>query len=277
LDKNSLKILKGRLVGLSKMGVEFMLSTRLSATIPRVVWPGKTPNYTEAPSGDLIKFVDFQWRGNAFVCPNCAETFVFKRMGNPLTRYLRVKEESVSKPEATEPKIITDAIPEEKPVQMDESDVVELPPLTAEPAAIEETGEVVELAPIEDVAEESPETLEPIDILECPGEVQDAPAAVAEVAGAEGELLPEPEPVVVDEAAAQSDVCNLFLTSIPADKKLKAAELIAKIKNIPVKQAEVLTTRLLVPILKEVPEKDAAKCLEEFHKFGIRGKVVKKS
>ncbi|MEW6026092.1 MAG: hypothetical protein AB1599_02190 [Planctomycetota bacterium] len=275
LHKDTLKILKDRLVNLSKAGVEFMISTRLSPTIPRVVWPGKMPNYAATPSGELVKYVDFQWRGNAFVCPNCAETFVFKRIGNPLARYLQVKEET---PIKQAPTIASaPAKPKEPASNIDESDVVELPPITDTQSG-SESDEVVELAPVEDQSQNNADVLEPIDILEGTNGIKEAPAVAAHNGSEEnGEVVEAP--VAVEEPGAapipeELCTCSVFLTSIPPEKKVATAELIAKMKGISVKQAQVLATRLLVPILKDVSKEEAARCLTDFQKIGVKGKLT---
>jgi len=274
LNKSTLKILKDRLVSLSKIGVEFMISTRLSPTIPRVIWPGKMPNYAAAPSGELIKYVDFQWRGNAFVCPNCAETFVFKRIGNPLARYLQVKEET---PIRQTPNVTSSSVKIKEPSSdINESDVVELPPLTDTKAG-SNSDEIVELAPVEEQSQNNADVLEPIDILEGTPANKEAPA-VAGQNGSEEDAQVVEAPIAVEEnvgtVSPSEYTCSLFLTSIPPDKKIAAAELIAKMKGIPAKQAQVLATRLLVPILKDVDKVEATKCLEEFQKIGVKGKLT---
>ena len=274
LNKETIKILKDRLVTLSKIGVEFMISTRLSPTIPRVIWPGKMPNYAAAPSGELIKYVDFQWRGNAFVCPNCAETFVFKRIGNPLARYLQVKEETPLKQAApTAPARVS---ANETAPDSNDSDVVELPPLT-DTKADSNSDEVVELAPLEEQPQNNADMMEPIDILEEPATDKETPAiAVPNGSDDDAQVIEAPMAVEEPEAmvAPEECTCSLFLTSIPPDKKAAASALIAKMKGIPEKQAQVLVTRLLVPILKDVDKAEATKCLEEFQKIGVRGKLT---
>ncbi|MDI6732942.1 MAG: hypothetical protein QME51_03635 [Planctomycetota bacterium] len=275
IPKDTLKKLKDHLVKLSKMGIEFMLSTRLSPTIPRVVWPNKQPDYTEY-SGGLIKYVDFQWRGNAFVCPNCAETFVFRRVGNPLARYIQVKEEVGGA--GTKSSIIPppEPQPQAQPVEpaVDETDVVELQPLAPE--------EVVELAPVEE-AESAQGDLEPIDILggsEEPADqsaedslpAEEAPvyseqdSGATEQEGGGGEEQPQND--------ATSLIWSVFLTAIPPAKKKDAAGLIAQIKGIPLQQAMILTSRLLVPIVKDKSKEEATQCLEEFQKIGVKGRLT---
>jgi ribosomal protein L7/L12 len=267
LSREYLRTLREQLLTLSKMGIEFMLSTRLSTTIPRVVWPIKKPQYLES-SGELIRYVDFQWRGNAFICPNCAETFIFRRLGNPLARYLKVKEEMAIAAKTTIPQEkITPSVsisaekPKEQPVELDESDVVELAPLTD--AQLDNPSEsVVELIPVEE-RKFSSEDLEPIDILETPKE-PDVPEAVPEEV-AEAELAPAP-----------SASCSVFITFLPPHKKTTAIQLITEIKGVSVKEAQALISKPVVPILKDVTEAEANKCLEEFQKVGIKGKIVKK-
>ena len=261
LNKDTIKIIKDRLVNLSKIGVEFMISTRLSPTIPRVIWPGKMPNYAAVPSGELVRYVDFQWRGNAFVCPNCAETFVFKRIGNPLARYLQVKEENPLKQTATAAP--TRVKTKESLSDINESDVVELPPITDTKVNSNRDG-VVELTPVEEQSQNNANGMEPIDILE------EAPAVAVQNGSDEDAQVVE-LPVAVTDGEY---TCSLFLTSIPPDKKTAAAELIAKMKGISAQQAQVLLTRLLVPILKDVDKVEATKCLEEFQKIGVKSKLT---
>jgi len=275
LHKNTLKILKDRLVNLSKAGVEFMISTRLSPTIPRVIWPGKMPNYAASPSGELIKYVDFQWRGNAFVCPNCAETFVFKRIGNPLARYLQVKEESPLKQASTATSARMKI--KEPASDINESDVVELPPITDTKTG-SDNDEIVELAPVEEQSQNNADVLEPIDILEGTEGNKETPAVATQNESEENGQVVE-APVAVEEPGMATIpeelcTCSVFLTSIPPEKKVTTAELIAKMKGIPVKQAQILASRLLVPILKDVNKEEATKCLLDFQKIGVKGKLT---
>jgi hypothetical protein len=275
LNKDTLKILKDRMVNLSKTGVEFMISTRLSPTIPRVVWPGKMPNYANTTSGELIRYVDFQWRGNAFVCPNCAETFVFKRIGNPLARYLQVKEENASRQSQVLP---TQVKTKELTPDINESDVVELPPIASSNNDSSDD-EIVELIPMAEQPENNIEILEPIEIIEEEAPDQAPPIAAPQNGQSENGQVAELPAISEEDGQNIADrecTCSLFLTSVPPDKKVVAAELAAKMKGIPVKQAQILLTRLLVPILKDVDKASATKCLEEFQKIGVKGKLTVK-
>jgi hypothetical protein len=148
--------------------------------------------------------------------------------------------------------------------------VVELPPLTNTKANTN-SDEVVELAPVEEQSQNNADALEPIDILE------EAPAVAVQNGSEEDGQVVE-APMAVEEngemVTAGEYTCSVFLTSIPPDKKMAAAELIAKTKGIPAKQAQILATRLLVPILKDVDKEEATKCLEEFQKIGVKGKLT---
>ena len=244
VSRKDLKALKNRLVELSsKVGIEFTVSSNVSPAIPRVVWP-TPPHYLETTPGKLVRYVDFQWRGNAFVCPNCGETFLFQRVGNPFSRYLQLKQVEMATL-GQEVSRVAKPVPVEA-VTSSESDVMELTPINPEGEAGEEV------------------TAEPIDILE-PEPIGESPESthVEEVAET---------PELLEEAT-----CNVFLSALSSEaKKETAAKIIAEIKNIPIAQAKILTTRILVPVLKDVTETEAKTCLEKFKKAGISGRITKK-
>jgi hypothetical protein len=298
VDKDVLRTLKPKLMELSKKGIEFMVASKLPATMPRLIWPAKL-NFQELPGGETVQYVDFQWRGNAFVCPNCAETFVFKRVGNPFNTFIKAKELQAAQASALGPDgvvevepIVEDvgvsdtpgtakhqaAPPQEDEAVAEEEAVVE-PPIEEPPAEGEE--EAIEMTPIEEpaaipedgvvemepVLEEAPAhaTSEPIDIL------QEAPQKPAPKAAA-SQAEPEPEEPMMDEA----NEFSLFLTAITHPKREEAAEMIADIKGIPLAQARLMANRSMVPVLKDVSETVAKECLERFKKIGLAGKIIKK-
>jgi len=250
VSRKDLKALKNRLVELSsKVGIEFTVSSNVSPAIPRVVWP-TPPHYLEATPGKLVRYVDFQWRGNAFVCPNCGETFLFQRVGNPFSRYLQLKQVEMATL-GQEVSRVAKPVPV-KAAASSESDVMELTPIDPEGEAGEEV------------------TAEPIDILE-PEPIGESPESThIEEAEENPELLTE-------EPAVEEASCNVFLSALSSEaKKETAAKIIAEIKNIPIAQAKTLTTRILVPVLKDVTETEAKTCLEKFKKAGISGRITKK-
>ena len=301
VDKDVIRTLKPRLMELSKKGVEFMVASKLPATMPRVIWPAKL-NFQELPGGEIVQYVDFQWRGNAFVCPNCAETFVFKRIGNPFNTFIKAKEmmtqagatgegevvevepivedvgvtEPATKtrqPAAAPPEPIEEPMEEEAAVEPPieeppaEDEAIEMTPIEEPAPAATEDG-VVELEP---VVEEAPEeaTSEPIDIL------HEAPKPAAKVVAAK-QAAPSPEEVMEEQVNNDSNEYSLFLTAITQAKREEAAELIAEIKGIPLAQARLMANRSMVPILKDVSETMSKECMERFKKIGLAGKIIKK-
>ena len=58
------------------------------------------------------------------------------------------------------------------------------------------------------------------------------------------------------------------------DKKDKAAELIAEIKGCPLDEAQRLTDRTIIPVLKGVSREVAEYHLDKFKRFKIAGRVT---
>ena len=82
LTKQDVRILKPKMIELSNAGIEFRITSRPQDRIPKVNWPIK-PSFGTADGGNLVTAVSFIWDNNAFVCPACGETFVFRRVGKP--------------------------------------------------------------------------------------------------------------------------------------------------------------------------------------------------
>jgi hypothetical protein len=78
LTKEEVRSLTPRLQKASQIGIEFRLTQRQPNSLPRVDWPVR-PNF--ALPRTSVDRVLFQWGNNAFVCPGCGETFVFRRTG----------------------------------------------------------------------------------------------------------------------------------------------------------------------------------------------------
>lgn len=78
LARLEVKAVIDKLKEISKLGVEFRITAREPKRIPRVNWPQK-PHFTAGWSG--ANGIVFDWQDQAFVCPSCGETFLFKRMG----------------------------------------------------------------------------------------------------------------------------------------------------------------------------------------------------
>jgi hypothetical protein len=119
-------------------------------------------------------------------------------------------------------------------------------------------------------------------------------AAEAEpLAPTEPEALPEPEPEaeplaeapmaepeappVEEEAPAEAgELYNVFLSKITdTTKRDKAAELIAKVKGCSTSEAKELTTRLVIPLAKNVSKNKAEDILNQFKKLKIFGRMTK--
>lgn len=101
-------------------------------------------------------------------------------------------------------------------------------------------------------------------------------------------LLDEKEELSLDtEGKIKEDVAeekesvetyNVFLPQIKdEEKKQQAAKLIAEIKGISLEEATDLAGRVVIPILKGVPQVEAEKALEKFKKIGLYGTMTKKA
>ncbi len=95
---------------------------------------------------------------------------------------------------------------------------------------------------------------------------------------------PEPEPVAEPEAPVEEEapvveageLYNVFLSKITdTSKRDKAAELIAKVKGCSGGEAKELTTRLVIPLAKNVPKAKAEDILNQFKKLKIFGRMTK--
>ncbi|MFH1226542.1 MAG: hypothetical protein V1701_01400 [Planctomycetota bacterium] len=296
INKDVTKMLKPKLIELSKKGIEFMVSSKLPPTIARVIWPSRF-NFQELPNGQIVQYADFQWRGNAFVCPNCGETFVFKRIGNPFNTFMKAQESTM--PESSEGRVVE--------VQPIDGETVELPAieereLKAEPVvekvSTEEESPEIELSAEEFPAQEKVAEVKPIAkrVSTEDGVVELEPVVeeTSTESGAEPvDILHEPlqsaatpKPKIVSksmpkEVAMEADSTDvneysLFLSAIPQAKREEAAELIAEIKGVQIAQARQMANRMMIPILKDVSETVAKECLARFKQAGLNGQMIKK-
>jgi ribosomal protein L7/L12 len=270
VNRDEYKRLKPKLLEISKSGVEFTVTTKAPVSTPHVTWLSR-PNYMEA-GGKLIRYVEFQWRGNAFVCPNCNETFLFQRMGNPLARFVKTQEKPAEG--AVSEVSVADVVPDQaESVEPVAEEVMELnePELVVEETPV--AGEEVNIEPMEPAEEDTAEVVEltPLSISELPAEeLPEAEDILTEVAPVEEVAAP------VTKAPAEESNNNLFLSKIVAkDKKESAAKLISEIKGISLEEARKLTERMLIPVLKEVTEAEAKACLDRFKKLGVAGRITK--
>src|SRR5579862_4492317 len=79
LNKQEVKAITPVLGELSKTGIEFRITARLPEKLPKVNWPVR-PQFT-AGGAPAASGLAFEWDNNAFVCPGCGESFLFRRLG----------------------------------------------------------------------------------------------------------------------------------------------------------------------------------------------------
>src|SRR6185436_4151597 len=79
LTKQEVKAITPILGELSKSGIEFRVTARVAGKLPKVNWPVR-PQFT-AGGAPAVAGLAFEWDNNAFVCPGCGESFLFRRLG----------------------------------------------------------------------------------------------------------------------------------------------------------------------------------------------------
>ena len=310
LTKQEVKAITPVLGELSKSGIEFRITARLPEKLPKVNWPVR-PQFT-AGGAPAASGLAFEWDNNAFVCPGCGESFLFRRLGKvKLVEPPVVVGQNGAEAHAPAPVMARAAAPQ---------------PVKASVAASSELGsyeEAVRPAPravgVEGVAPlagegeslDLPETVddlrselrnqeEPMSEPALP-DAEPLPAAepLEELPGSDGGLGggdepqladPEPEPVaappaepepaaVAEEEAPAGDpgeLYNVFLSKITdTSKRDKAAELISKDKGCSTAEAKELTTRLVIPLAKNVTKAKAEDILNQFKKLKIFGRMTK--
>jgi len=261
LTKGEVKAITPKLVELSKSGLEFRVTARVAQKLPKVNWPIR-PQFTVGGSGGPNGLA-FEWNNNAFVCPGCGETFLFRRLGK-----LRLVEP------APEAKPAPSPLPAPKPSPAGLTELAE-----GRMEGIEGGEPVLEPEPIElpEAIEEIPLEMEPVADLSPAAQIQPpdetaAPEAEGEFSTAVEEIAPAPEPVV----EPAGELFNVFLSKITESaKRDKAAELIAKIKGCSQQEAKELTTRLVIPLAKGVAKEQAEEILNQFKKLKIFGRMTK--
>ncbi len=264
LTKAEVKAITPKLAGLSSKGMEFRVTARVAGKIPKVNWPVR-PQFTAGGSGGAVGLA-FEWDNNAVVCPSCGETFLFRRLGQ-LKLAGSPADPETEAPPAPPPKA---APPPEEPLMLaEEAAEPAEPEPQAEPDSMEEVAPqeeaVLEAAePLEEVTEASAveegefsvETQEPLET------VSEAPAAGA--------------PATAAAAGGGGELYNVFLSKITDNSRRgKAAELIAKTKGCSMAEANDLTTRLVIPLVKNVPKEAAEEILNSFKKLKIFGRMTK--
>jgi ribosomal protein L7/L12 len=293
LTKTEVKAITQVLTDLSKAGIEFRVTARVAGKLPKVNWPVR-PQFTAGGMSGATGLA-FEWDNNAFICPGCGETFLFRRLGQ-----LKLHEppavqnngSTASAPAVRQP--VRAAVGAYTAPQLE--GVEGMQPLAGEgesldlPEALDEAPPAAPAKPSrapapppepELLPEPEPEPEEvAMDELPAAGEFSEA----AEAPAPEPELAPEPEPEPVAEAepvqeeapAETGDLYNVFLSKITdTSKRDKAAELIAKIKGSSASEAKELTTRLVIPLAKNVSKDKAEDILNQFKKLKIFGRMTK--
>ncbi len=312
LTKQEVKAITPVLGELSKSGIEFRITARLPEKLPKVNWPVR-PQFT-AGGAPAVSGLAFEWDNNAFVCPGCGESFLFRRMGKVklVEPPVVVGSNGAEAAHAPAPAVAARASAPQ-PVKA----TVSAPSLgsyedSVRPAPRAVGVEGVSSVPGEGESLDLPEALDEVkpqdeplaepmlsdaEPLPSPEPLDELPGsdggfgASAEPAPAEPELAetepepvaappaePEPAPVAEEEAPAgdPGELYNVFLSKITdTSKRDKAAELISKVKGCSTGEAKELTTRLVIPLAKNVSKAKAEDILNQFKKLKIFGRMTK--
>ncbi len=293
LTKAEVKSITPVLQELSGQGMEFRITARLAARLPKVNWPSR-PQFTAGGSAG-VNGLAFQWDNNAFVCPGCGESFLFRRLGK-----LQLSEEAGS----SNGPVVAEAAPALAPAPRSAPARVAPAPQRAPVAApLDFSDDLVPEPQLEGVegvkplagegeSLDLPDTMEEVSLEEASasepllGEAPDAAELLPMEEGGDFSVAAEevPEPVaepsaapMEEEAGAEGgDLYNVFLSKITdTTKRDKAAELIGKVKGCATAEAKELTTRLVIPLAKNVSKKKAEDILELFKKLKIFGRMTK--
>jgi hypothetical protein len=314
LSKSEVKAVSPKLIHLSSMGLEFRLTARPAGKIPKVNWPVR-PQFTAAGSGSSVGLAfDWSNNafvcpgcGESFLFQRMGKFTIAEGTAGPTTSPAPSEAKAapapapVSKPSpapkpAPAPKLAPAPAPDAKEDAYDLSadlpktdsldDLAlpdELPPPPPSPDL-----------PADDLRLEPP----PPDALPEGGdselriteELPPEPEAAGQELAADLEPAPEPEPAPAPEpepepapVAAQPqpalegvDLFNVFLSKITeVSKRDKAAELIAKVKRCSMNEAKELTSRLVIPLAKNVSRETADDILNQFKKLKIFGRMTK--
>jgi hypothetical protein len=296
LTKAEVKAITPVLSELSKLGLDFRVTARVAAKLPKVNWPVR-PQFTVGGSAAAAGLAH-DWENNAFVCPGCGAPFLFRRLGK-----VKLAESapaySGNGAEATEARstagaskaaAVKAAVGAYAPSSQTIEGVEGVQPLAGEGESLDLPEAVEEIKLADEPAPSAPAAVEPD--LSAPSSDPDdtAPASenadfseASEEASSAAETAPAPAPEVEappqEEAASGADageLYNVFLSKITdTSKRDKAAELIAKVKGCSQPEAKELTTRLVIPLAKNVPKAKAEDILNQFKKLKIFGRMTK--
>ncbi len=293
LTKGEVKAISPVLSDLSKAGIDFRVTARVAAKLPKVNWPVR-PQFTAGGSAGVAGLA-FEWDNNAFVCPGCGESYLFRRLGK-----LKLAEpvsasagngselsesrtaEAGSRTARTAKGAVGGGFNEESAPAPTAVGVEGVEPLAGEGESFDlpETVEELNLEALPD----APALAESDDLLPDSAPAEEPLAEGGEFSAAtEEEPAPEPvaaEPEVAEEPEApaipEGELYNVFLSKITdTSKRDKAAELIGKVKGCTGSEAKELTTRLVIPLAKNVPKARAEDILNQFKKLKIFGRMTK--
>jgi ribosomal protein L7/L12 len=304
LTKQEVKAITPTLSDLSKSGMEFRVTARVAGKIGKLNWPVR-PTFTAGGIAGVTGLA-FEWDNTAFVCPGCGESFLFRRLGK-----LKLSEPPVvvgqnGAEAAAAPAMARAATHSVKATVAASSEMGSYEDaVRSAPRAVGVEG-VSQLAG-EGESLDLPETVDEIRAPEEPmsdpllpdAEPLPPPEPMEELPGTDGgfgesaepmlaepepEPLPpaEPEPAPVAEAEEEApagepgELYNVFLSKITdTSKRDKAAELISKVKGCTPVEAKELTTRLVIPLAKNVSKGKAEDILNQFKKLKIFGRMTK--
>jgi hypothetical protein len=292
LTKQEVKAITPLLTDLSAAGMEFRITARLAQKLPKLNWPVR-PAFT-AGNIPAAAGLAFEWDHNAFVCPGCGESFLFRRLGQlklveppaePVagngTAAAIVKKAPARVPVAAGSYSAEDTRPTPKAVGVEGLSSIPGEGESLDFPEAEEEARLPDPEPLLPAPEPEPELLdepEPLAPAE-PEAVEDLGSGL-EAAPAEPEPVAEelPEAPLEEEAppAETGELYNVFLSKITdTSKRDKASELISKIKGCTPAEAKELTTRLVIPLAKNVPKSKAEDILNQFKKMKIFGRMTK--
>jgi ribosomal protein L7/L12 len=308
LTKQEVKAITPTLGDLSKSGMEFRVTARVAGKLPKVNWPVR-PQFT-AGGSPAATGLAFEWDNNAFVCPGCGESFLFRRLGKLQLAEppAAVGSNGAEAAQAAAAPAMASRSPAPQPVKssvgastMDFAEaalpapravgVEGVAPLAGEgesldlPEALDEIRAQVEpeAAPEEPLLPDPEPLPEPAPLEELPGsdggfaeEAEPLAPAEPEVAAEPPMAEPEAPPAEEETSEETGELYNVFLSKITdTSKRDKAAELISKVKGCSTSEAKELTTRLVIPLAKNVSKNKAEDILNQFKKLKIFGRMTK--
>jgi len=304
LTKQEVKAITPTLSDLSKEGMEFRVTARVAGKIGKLNWPVR-PTFTAGGIAGVTGLA-FEWDNTSFVCPGCGETFLFRRLGKlKLTEAPVVVGQNGAEAaaaaaapamasRASAPQSVKASVGSSSDMGYGEDrpapravGVEGLAPLAGEGESLDLPEAVDEIpAPEEPMADPLLPDAEPLPPPEPMEELPGTDGGFGE--SAEPMLAePEPEPLAppvaepepapaVEEEAPTGELYNVFLSKITdTSKRDKAAELIAKVKGCTTAEAKELTTRLVIPLAKNVSKGKAEDILNQFKKLKIFGRMTK--